>query len=243
MELVDIFKRLGYPKHTDVIYDVLSKSGEPLSVSLLAKQSSVSRVVVYRSLEKLEANELVMRVSIGKRTQYQANSAYKLTEAIRTMEEEAEATVEKYMKIRQKDTPKNIRFLYGPSGIRMAFDDVIEHAKRGETFFRYTSEKDLAKVNSYLARDYRIRRDKKKLERMVISNTTSGSQKKSRLERFIRYIPADADQFEQNIIQLVYGKRVSIIDLSKEEVVIIENQQLADFQKTIFKLLYKRLER
>ena len=78
---------------------------------------------------------------------------------------------------------------------------------------------------------------------MVISNPASGSQKKSRLERFIRYIPAAVDQFEQNIIQLVYGTRVAIIDLTKEEVTIIENQQLADFQKTIFKVLYKQLPR
>ena len=159
------------------------------------------------------------------------------------MEEQTEDTVVKYMKIRQKDVPQNIRFLYGPSGIRTAFDDVITHCTKGETFFRYTSEQDLAKVNSYLARDYRIRRDKKKLERMVISNNASGSQKKSRLERFIRYIPAETDQFEQNIIQLVYGKRIAIIDLNKEEVVIIENQQLADFQKTIFKVLYGQLSR
>lgn len=243
MKLVDIFKRLGYPKHSDTVYDVLSKSKEALSVTQLATQSKVSRVVVYRCIEKMETDELIAPVSIGKRIYYQANSAYKLTEAIRTMEEQAEDMVEKYMQIRQKDAPQNIRFLYGPSGIRTAFDDVIEHVEKGETFFRYTSEKDLAKVNSYLARDYRIRRDKKKLERMVISNTVSGSQKKSRLERFIRYIPPEADQFEQNIIQLVYGKRVALIDLTKEEVVVIENQQLADFQKTIFKLLYARLER
>jgi len=243
MKLVDIFKRLGYPKHSDVVYDVLSKSEVPLSVSDVAKQARVSRVVVYRCIEKMEADELITPVSVGKRTYYQANSAYKLTEAIRTMEEQTEDVVEKYMTLRQKEAPQNIRFLYGASGIRAAFDDVIEHSKKGETFFRYTSEQDLAKVNSYLARDYRIRRDKKKLERMVISNTVSGSQKKSRLERFIRYIPAAVDQFEQNIIQLVYGTRVAIIDLTKEEVTIIENQQLADFQKTIFKVLYKQLPR
>jgi len=243
MNLKEIFKRLGYPKHTDVIYDVLSKSEEALSVSLLAKQSKVSRVVVYRCIAKLEADELITRVQIGKRTQYQASSAYKLTEAIRTMEEQAEDAVEKYMQIRQKDTPQNIRFLYGPSGIRAAFDDVISHSKKGETFFRYTSEQDLAKVNRYLARDYRIRRDKKKLERKVISNAVSGAQKRSRLERFIKFIPAETDQFEQNIIQLVYGQRVSIIDLNTEEVVIIENKQLTDFQKTLFKVLYKQLPR
>lgn len=158
-------------------------------------------------------------------------------------EQDTAALVAKEMKVREKDVPHHIRFLYGPSGIRAAFDDVITHSKKGDTFFRYTSEKDLQKVNSYLANDYRLRRDKKKLERKVISNAISGSQKKSRLERFIKFIPEESEQFEQNIIELVYGERVSIIDLNTEEVVIIENKKLADFQKVIFKLLYKRLER
>jgi hypothetical protein len=43
------------------------------------------------------------------------------------------------------------------------------------------------------------------------------------------------------VIQLVYGSRVTMIDLTKEEVMIIENKRLADFQKSIFKVLYKRL--
>ena len=111
MELVDIFRRLGCPKHADVVYDVLSTSDEPLSVSALAIQSNVSRVVVYRCLNKLIEHELITQVLLGKRSLYQANSAYKLTEAIRTMEEDAEDTVAKYMQIREKDTPQNMRFL------------------------------------------------------------------------------------------------------------------------------------
>jgi len=118
---------------------------------------------------------------------------------------------------------------------------VVAHCKRGEMFFRYTSEQDLAKVNTYLTNDYRNKRDKKKLERMVISNYVSGKQKKSRLERFVRFLPEETEQFEQNVIQLVYGSRVTMIDLTKEEVMIIENKRLADFQKSIFKVLYKRL--
>lgn len=237
----EIFRNLGFPKHTERVYEIVSKSKEPLLVTDIAKEAKVSRVVVYRCLGALREKHLVTPVRLGKRTRYAAESARNLRELIRMTDSINEKMIDTYAKEREKDVPNTIRFMYGSAGIRAAFDDVISHTKKGDTFFRYTSERDLQKVNQYLARDYRERRDKKKLERLVISNAVSGSQKRSRLERFVKFIPAEADQFQQNIIELVYGDRVSIIDLNKEEVTIIENKQLAEFQKVIFRLLYKRL--
>jgi sugar-specific transcriptional regulator TrmB len=210
-------------------------------VSDIARKAKVSRVVVYRCLEKLLDDDLVRHELIGKLKHYTAESPRRLDERMRMVESKSKQVIQQYAKEREKDVPQSTRFLHGPSGIRTAFDDAISHTRKGETFYRYTSEQDLARVNRYLARDYRIRRDKKKLERLVISNARSGVQKRPRLERFVKFIPPDADQFQQNIVQLVYGNRVSIIDLNTEQVVIIENKQLADFQKVIFTLLYKRL--
>ncbi len=242
-DLTKIFKVLDYPKHTDKVYAALSDGSESFLVTEIAKQCGISRMVVYRCLEKLLANKLVGRHTTGKRTYYFAGSPHLLGKAVKIADMQTEKAVAPLIQKREKDVPQDVRFLYGADGIRAAFDDVISHSKRGETFFRYTSEKDLEKVNTYLAPDYRERRDSKKLERMVISNAISGQQKKSRLERFIRFIPSDVEQFEQNIIQLIYGDRVSLIDLTKEEVTIIENKQLADFQKSLFRVLYKRLDR
>jgi DNA-binding transcriptional regulator GbsR (MarR family) len=241
MQLADIFKRLGFPKHTDEIYKVLSESKDPLLVAGIASRAQMPRTVVYRCLEKLEGEQLIKRTALGRRTSYYIDNPRRLKQAVRVFETDSAKVIEDNAKEREKEVPRSIRFLYGPEGIRAAFNDVIAHTPKGDTFYRYTSERDLGQVNSYLASDYRSRRDAKKLERLVISNPVSGGQKKPRLERFIKFIPADKDGFEQNIIQLVYGKRISIIDLTAEQVTIIENEQLANFQKVIFKLLYKRL--
>lgn len=243
MDLKTIFKRLGFPKHSDVVFDLLSRSKEQLLVSEIARRMQLARVSVYRCLEALLQEGLVSQSDAGRRTYYTANSPRKLKELMRVTEDACDTEIAQHITEREKDVPQSVHFLYGPEGVRAAFNDVIERTTKGNTFFRYTSERDLAKVNHYLARDYRERRDKKKLERLVISNAVSGSQKRSRLERFVKFIPSESDQFEQNIIELIYGDRVSIIDLSKEEVMIIENKQLADFQKVIFKLLYKQLPR
>ncbi len=241
MDLQTIFKRLGYPKHTDKVYTLLSKNKEPQQVTDIAEQCSMSRVVVYRCLEALLENKLVIMSELGKRKRYALGSPHILKEILQLTQEANTQVAETYITKREKDVPQSIRFLHGAKGIRAVFDEVISHTRKGDTFFRYTSERDVEKVNAYLSKNYRLKRDQKKLERLVISNPASGAQKKSRLERFIKFIPAESDQFAQNIIQLIYGERVAIIDLNKEEVVVIENKQLAEFQKVIFKLLYKRL--
>lgn len=241
MKKRELFKRLGHPKHSDEVYSLLVDSNDSLLVAHIAKQTQLPRMTVYRCLDSLVGAGLVREESIGKRTYFTTSGAASLCRAVKVHQLDSERTVESDIKRLEKEVPGGVRFLRGAEGIRTAFDDVVSHAKRGETFFRYTSEQDLAKVNQYLARDYRERRDKKNLERKVISNAVSGNQKRSRLERFIKFIPEESDQFQQNIIQLIYGKRMSIIDLETEEVTIIENERLADFQKTIFSLLYKTL--
>jgi sugar-specific transcriptional regulator TrmB len=238
-----IFTRLGYPKHSAEIYRVLSDATEPLLVTAIANHAKVQRMTVYRVLEVLGRDKVVIAAPIGLRTGYSAEHPSVLESLLSCDVVKTEKVIAKLITKREKEVPAYIRFLRGKEGIREAFDDVIAHTPRGALVYRYTSEKDLSEVNAYLAPDYRARRDAKKLERLVISNPLSSAQKRKRLERFIRCIPADADTFDQNIIQFVYGNRVSFIDITTEQVTIIENPALAAFQKVIFNQLYKKLDR
>ena len=236
----EIFKRLGLPKHAALVYGLLRSKG-PMLATAVSHGAQLHRPSVYRALSSLLTHRFVYTTMQGKRKCYHAGSPRIITEAFSETSEVIANSVTKQLLEDEKYKQKEICFLSGAGGIRAAFDDVTLHMKRGETFYRYTSEKDLDKVNAYLSRDYRRLRDQKKLERMVISNPASGVKKKRRLERFVKYIPQKTDQIEQNIIQLIYGDRISLIDLNTERVVIIENKALADFQKAIFKQLYEKL--
>ena len=238
-----IFTRLGYPKHAAEIYQVLSDATLPLLVTAIAVHAKVPRMTVYRVLAELCKDKVVVATPLGLRTGYRAAHPSVLEKLLARDVVETEKVITKLVTKREKDVPADIRFLRGTDGIREAFDDVIAHTPRSGMVYRYTSEKNLSEVNAYLAPDYRVRRDAKKLERLVISNPLSNEQKRKRLERFIRCIPAEADTFDQNIIQFVYGDRVSFIDITTEQVIIIENPALATFQKVIFKQLYKKLDR
>jgi len=240
MDIQKIFERLGLPRHSDKVYKTLRDHG-PLSPTQICQMARLHRPAVYRALSPLSRQSFIFTVKTGKRKLYRAADANVISQTFAQLSSRVAKNFARREIAGQTYHENEIRFLSGFNGIRAAFDDVISHMDRGGTFFRYTSEKDLDKVNRYLAPDYRLRRDQKKLERLVISNPFSGMRKKPRLERFVKYILPEADIFDQNIIQIIYGRRLLFIDLNTERVLIIDNIALADFQKVIFKQLYRRL--
>lgn len=241
MDISLLLRRLGFGKNAGAIYKTLAQSKNALTVSRIAAMANIGRPEAYRNLKKLLAHAYVKKQKIGKRTHYSAESPRRIEQHFHGDLNDAQTLIAGLVQIRQKELPDYVQYLRGPQGIRAVFDDVIAHTPRGSTFYRYTSERDLAAVNRYLSPGYRAKRDKKKLERLVISNPVSGQQKRPRLERFVKFFPPKEDLFEQNIIQLIYGDRLALIDLNTEEAFIIENKTLAQFQMAIFNQLYKKL--
>lgn len=243
MNWFEIFKRLGLGKNSGAIYSYILGSNKPAIIFHIAKELNLSRSEVYRNLEILLDKKFIEKVSLGKRSGYLVSDVDIVKQEFYKVQDKTNQFIEKSFKDSGKYLPKQLEYFYGPSGIQQVFDDVIKRTPKGETFYRYTSEKDLEKVNSYLSKNYRLDRDKKKLERLVISNPISGSKKKSRLERFVKFIPPTEDLFDQNIIQIIYADSLAFINLNKEEAYILRDKNLATFQSVIFKQLYKKLGR
>ncbi len=76
---------------------------------------------------------------------------------------------------------------------------------------------------------------------MVISSSKAAIPKQKRLERDILIIPKEYDEFNQDVTMTIYGDKVAFIDFGQENSIIIENPMIADFQKKLFRLLYKKL--
>ena len=135
-----------------------------------------------------------------------------------------------------------IKFMEGKDGTKRVFDDVVRSLKKGDTFYRYSSNIDgNEKRDKYIPRTYKQIRDNKKLERMVITNNQTAKNKEKRIDRFIKIMPEDFGNFDYNITQIIYGDRVAFIDYNSETALVIESKVIADFQEHIFKMLYKKL--
>ena len=232
---------LGFGKNAYAIYAAIFTSKKPSLIADISQRSGLARQQVYRDLPPLLKAGYITELPLGKRMAYVARSPRRIETSLRSSLSTLSKSTERIAKKRERELPAHITYYQGFDGIRAIFDDAIEHTPKGDTFYRYTSERDLAAVNRYLSSTYRERRDRKKLERLVISNPASGRQKRPRLERFVKYIDPAGVSFEQNIIQLVYGKRLAFINLTTEEAFTIEDTALAEFQKVIFQQLYRRL--
>ncbi|MDO8521576.1 MAG: hypothetical protein Q7S52_05670 [bacterium] len=121
------------------------------------------------------------------------------------------------------------------------YEDILATLSKGGIFYRYSSTKEARREGFYVPKNYRARRDAKKLERYVITSKGSASRKSPRLERAIKTIPPSSDLFAYNITQLIYGPKVAFVDYNTETAIIIENPIIAKFQERLFKLLYQRL--
>jgi hypothetical protein len=131
----------------------------------------------------------------------------------------------------------------GKKWITQVFSDIMNTWQPGENIYRITSEKDVFKVNEYMPTDYRKARSEKNIQLSLITSQSVANNKKPRLDREMAVIPEQWNEFDNNISLTLYGNKMAYIDFNTESSVTIENEQMADFQKKIFRLLFKYLSK
>lgn len=234
-------EKIGFTKKEARIYLALVELG-PSSVSAIARQTGMHRPTIYQTLPNLIDKKLVSLAPREKQKRYAAESPEKLKIIFNELSLRFQELLPELQTIHQSQNKKPlVKFLEGRKGIMFVFEDIITALKRGEVFYRYSSRSDMVKSEYYLPPHYREDRDRKQLERLVITNEWVSKQKAPRLEREIKVVPPDYDLFAYNITQLIYGKKVAFIDYNTETALIIENPVIAEFHRKIFKLLYSKL--
>lgn len=224
------------------VYMLLLKRGIS-SVSDIARLGELHRPRAYEVIRDLTEKELIVPVMRGKRIFYEAASPRRLRYMVGLLAEEIESVIpslELLQSTRREETT-HVEQLSGKQGLAHAFMDVVDSLGKGDVFYRVGAERDQKVVDGYVPREYRALRDKKQLERLVITSKRIGSAKKARMERTIRLIAEGDELFENNVIQFIYGNKISLLDFNTEKAIIIENEAMAAFQKKLFLTLYKHL--
>jgi len=238
-----ILEQIGLSRNESEIYLALLDLG-PSSITKISEKTAIHRPLIYKALPDLLEKKLVSQTQKGKSVLYVAEPPnrlesifdelkYSFFESLPDLEDAYEANNKK---------PK-VRFLEGKDGTKRVFDDVVRSLRKGDTFYRYTSNaKGVEKKDRFVPRVYWTMRDSKKLERLVITNEKTAKKKLEKLDRFVKTIPEDEEhKFEFNVTQVIYGDRVAFIDYNSETAMIIESKTIADFQKHIFESFYKKL--
>lgn len=233
---------LGYSNNENTVYQSLLQSG-PANISAISKNTGIYRPAIYRLLPHLINDGLISRVVHGKITHYTAESPQRLTEKIADKKMSLEQDFQAMLKISAKQPEQPIiKYLKGKQGIRSVFDDVVDSLNNHDVYYRYSSRRDTTDGNQYLSAHYYAERTRKQIERFVISGQKINRQKKPRLERAVKEIPANLDLFEYDINLIIYANKVAVIDYNSETAFIVENTMFAEFQKKLFLILYHKLQ-
>lgn len=239
---LQLLQWIGLSENSGKIYLSLLENGLS-AISDITIQTGFHRVQIYRLLPYLIETGFIFEVIKGKRKFYQAAHPEKINEEYKKIFENNKPIIENLeQKYEQSEKKTTIKFNKWLKWIQNIYNDIINSCNKWDVFYRITSEKDVEKINNYyIPKDYKEKRDKKWIERYIIMSDKTAQEKKPKLEREIKIIDSKKENFDDNIIFTIYADKVSFIDFNTETSILIESKEIAEFQKKIFKLLFKKL--
>lgn len=241
MELKAILTTFGLSKTEAGVYMDLVQYGTQ-TISEISRTSKLHRPAIYRSLPHLKEKGLISERRIGKLIHYAAEPPERLRNVIDNLHKDLDTVIPTLKQMNTRKTPV-VRRLDGKAGVHAVYEDILSTLKKGAEFYRYSSESSEHILTVGLPKDYEKRRDAMKLERLVITNPDYVASREPTLEESLRVVPKEFLPFDYGVSQIIYGNKIAFIDYTQPIATIIENEVLAQFQKDIFKMLFRKLER
>ncbi|HEY4512718.1 MAG TPA: helix-turn-helix domain-containing protein [Candidatus Paceibacterota bacterium] len=237
-----ILEKIGLNKSESAIYLALLEAGAS-SISVISEKTNIHRPIIYKAIPNLLEKRLITETKRGKNSFYLAEPPNRLESIFEDLKADFFEILPELEDSYISNSKKlKVRFLEGKDGTKRVFDDVVRSLKRDDTFYRISSNKDgKEKRDKYVPRSYSKIRDLKKLQRLVITNEQTAANKAQSIDRFIKVMPNDFGAFEHNVTQIIYGDRVAFIDYNSDTALIIESRAIANFQKNVFEVFYKKL--
>ncbi len=240
MEEIEYLTRLGLSEKEAKIY--LTLIGEDsLSLLELSRKTGIHRPALYTLLPRLEAKELVQKRKVGKREQYSAESPKKIEKLFKKVESGLHLFVDRLNnEYESRGRKPTAQYYFGKNGYNYLFDDIAASVPKNGIYYRYSARRVDEKF--FTPTDYYLKtRENKRFERRVITSTAKTKGKSNRLEREIKAIPSNVDLFDDNVSSYIYADKVAFVDFDTQTVFILTSKKIADFQRKLFEMLWKRL--
>ncbi len=247
--LLNELEKFGFTTKEAKIYLTLLELGT-VTVSSIAKKSSINRSTSYVILDKLSKNGLV---SISEKSGIKLYTAVSPDRLISI----AEDSIKKYSELAQvaKKIQPELKSLYvgigpkpkfqffeGAEGLRTAYDDSLTST---ETIRSFASVKNIHELILGYFPDYYQRRLLKKIKTRTIFPDTLHA--KSRIRR-------DNEELRKSVLVSskkygftpeinIYDNKVVFMSLIEKFAVIIESAEIADSLKKIFELSWSKVNK
>ncbi len=235
-----VLEQVGMSREETLIYKALLRDGAS-SISDIIRKTKLHRPTVYKAIPNLLDQGLINVMPKGKYKVYVASSPDKIEKIFDDLEDRFNSEIYDLQEIyKMRDKKPIVTFAEGDKAIKDVFYDVVNSLPKNSVYYRYSSGLTLAR-KKFVPAEYAIIRDRKSLERLIITDESSKIISSKKLGRSIKSVPKDYNLFDLNISQIIYGNKVALVDYNSKTVIVIENEMIAQFQTKIFKLLYSNL--
>lgn len=207
----------------------------------ISNRTKINRPAIYKTLPNLIEMGLISNIIKWKRKVYKSESPEKLKSLLKNVSENLDIVVNNLNDVyKNVSTKPLIKFFEWKNWIKNVYQDVLDTLKSWDTYYRYTSRKNL-NIDFY-PKNYNKTFDEKQIYRYVITNQQIANSKEKTVYRDMVVIPKDFDFFDDNINKIIYKNKIAIVDFNSLTAFIIENKILAQFEEKIFQLLFKTLK-
>lgn len=235
-----VLNRLGLSDQESSVY--LALLSGPSNLSKLSGNTGIRRASLYTILPELKELGLIRSMHKGKRELWVAEPPAKLMTLLDKNKTDLENLIPELEEAYQaSDFKPIVQYLQGREGVTYALNDIVDTLKKGGIYYRFRPASCAKMQDSYITPRYRNIRKEKELQRFWITNEQTAKQASKQIDRHSRIIPESSGLFDYDLNLTIYADKVAYIDFANEAAVIIENKQIAEFQKHIFKMLYKSL--
>jgi sugar-specific transcriptional regulator TrmB len=239
-DFLDILSQVGLNDKEAKIYLLLLEYDSVLA-STISRKSGIKRTTVYMVLESLKKKGYVTVFEKSKTLYFKALDPDLILEDFDAKYRQIKQTIPELKKLSKifKARP-NVQYFEGPTGLIRMMDDTLT-ASNNELLV--WSSVDLAwsgPIADYFPEYINRRIEKGIWVKGIFIETDISKQYKDLQEENLReicYLPGDKFPFENEIN--IYDNKLNIISFKDEIGVIIENEEIANTQKTIFNLAWE----
>jgi len=242
MDIITLLHTIGLSKHESSIYYSLLQTG-PAKISTISRHCGLHRPTIYQTIPKLIKKGLVTSTTKGKQKIFIPEPPEKLKKLLTELGDNLNNAIPEMEKLFDTFGKRPIiKFLEGTDGIKQVHQDLVDSLKKDEVYYRFTSNLGLKKFKEFLPKNYHKITEQKQLQRLIINNERVAKEDEAyrpKLNRITKKIPGNLSKFEHDVNQIIYGNKVAYLDSNTETAFVIENKKIADFQRDIFKTLWK----
>lgn len=243
-EIVNALESLGLPEKAASIYvSLLGK--QKMGVAELARESGIKRATCYEYLDLLLKKEFIVRVPVGKRMYYAAQSPAKILAGFKRESQSIEQVLGNLNALHESAVHKpKVTFYEGKRELRHIYEDLFKTVGDtysifpAEEFFKNFTEEEydeFDKANSahaFKTKDLFIT-DTKGHKRLRALREKNGYENKAD-----KRLP---EWFKSNVDVLIFSDKVALISLRDLSAIVIENADIAELFRSMHTFMWKSL--